>query len=189
MGSNVLITGKYVGDRTEVKEVRVDASNELIIISHEHSKVHEGRLFGVGYYNAALANNANLDVRIVTPATHTAHVYIRTAGGGDHSFRAYEGTTYTAAGTALTPVNHNRTSSNTANASTYHTPTVDALGTLLWEEYVPGGTGGASPGAVGQPTAEQVVLAANTDYLFRLTNLSGVTDDFNLIFSFYEVPA
>lgn len=187
--SNALLQGKYVGNPTILKDLRADVSSELIFISHEHSKIHEGKLFGAGYMNATLANDGNLDLHITTPVDYSVHTYIKTSGGGDSEFLIYEGTTFTANGTAITPINHNRTSSNVATTLAYHTPTVNVIGTQLWQEFVPGGSGGASPGAVGHPTSEQVVLAPNTEYLFRLVNRSGVVDYFNLLLSFYEVPA
>jgi hypothetical protein len=92
--------------------------------------------------------------------------------GGDAQFDVYEGTTFSAAGTSITPVNHNRTSVNTCGCTVTHTPTVTVLGTHLWRELVPGGSQGQTPGAVQDVATAQVILADNETYLMRMTNLS-----------------
>lgn len=168
----------------------VDASGQLITIPAEHSKVHQGKMFSAGYYDSAVLNTNAINLLIQVPATHQVHVYIKILSGGDALFTFYNGTTFSAAGTAITPVNHNFGSTNTANATITHTPTITDVGAQKWEEYIPGGSGsgaGATPGAVQNIATEQAVLTEG-DYLFRLTNNAGSTQPLQIMVAFYEVP-
>jgi len=168
-----------------------------VTISYEHHKVHEGKLFGAGYYSSSVANNGAINVLLQTPVGTTAHVYLKVNVGGDAVFRAFEGTTVSAAGTAITPIDHNRETANTATITVTHTPTITDDGTQLWEEFIPGGTssggggggGGSHPGAVATTLSEQIILKADETYLLRLTNISGGAQPEDITFSFYEVPA
>lgn len=188
MGQNVVLTGKRVDDRTLVQEILVDVSGAVISISPEHTKVHQGKLFAVGYGALGVAAAGNIDILFRTPVGFTAHIYIKIACGGDAAFLMYEDVVVSADGTALTIQNHNRTSSNTCGCTAYNTPTITSLGSLVWTEYIPGGSGVSSPGAVQTISTEQVVLAADRDHLFRVTNLSASAETMQITFSFYQIP-
>jgi len=189
MSSNVLIQGKYVGDRTLVKELKADISSELITISHEHSKVHEGNFFACGYYNQSVINNGVLEFLFQTPADSTVHTYMKVITGGDAEFTAFEGTTFSAAGTSCSIINHNRSSTKVPISVSSSTPTLITDGTQLWLEFIPGGSGGLTPGAVQMPGFEQVVLEKDTNYLFRIKNIAGTSEPLQFMISFYEIPA
>jgi len=187
MGGNVLIQGKLVTDRTVPIEIRVDSSGSLIAITHEHSKVHQGQFYTTGYYNAAVASGSSIDVLVQT-GTKSVHTYIICAVGGNSTFSIYEGTTFSAAGTSLTPMNNNRSSSNTPLATFTHTPTITLTGTQLdGVEFIPGGSSAVATGAIAPIGSEQITMAPSTNYLFRLTNISGVATELNTRISFYEV--
>lgn len=68
-----------------------------------------------------------------------------------------------------------------------HTP-CQATDKLIWQEYIPGGSGGTAPGAVGT-IGEQVVLCTSGVHMFELTNISGVAVPLNLSVSYYQVAA
>lgn len=193
MGHNVLLTGKLVTDRTIVKEILVDAGGYLITVSTEHSKVHQGEMFSAGYYDAAVVTTGDIELLVQIPAGTSAHTYFKVLAGGDSLFEAFEGTTFSAAGTSAGTLNNNRTSSNTPTVTVTHTPTLTTDGTLIWQEYIPGGTGSGvgqvTPGAVQNIAAEQSIFAPSTNYLFRLTNNSGTTQPLQIQLAFYEVPA
>ena len=191
MGGNVVIQGKVVDDRTIVKEIEVDRSGSLITITHEHSKVHQGRFFGAQYYDSAVVNTGTLDLLIQTAANKSLHTYIKLLVGGDAVFQLYEGTTFSAAGTAVDTINHNRTSSEVCTCTVTHTPTVTDVGTELWEEFVPGGTSGAggahTPGGIDAVSSEQWIFNNGTDYLLRVTNAAGSTQPIQIVMAYYSV--
>ncbi len=195
MGQNVLLTGKSVTDRTKVKEILVDESGDIVIITHEHSKVHQGKLFGVGYLNQSVADNGDIELLILTPPNDELHTYLKLVVGGDAIFTAFEDPTVSAAGTSISSINHNRSSSNTCGCTITHTPTLTDDGTPLWEEFVAGGSGSggqgsrSTPGAVQGVATEQVVMKANSYYLFRLQNIAGLTEPLQIMLSYYPVPS
>ena len=156
-------------------------------LTHEHQKVHDGDFYSTGYYLEGVADDGYIDLLIQTPATDTLHTYIKLSGGGDVTFEVYEGTTFSAAGTTVTPVNHNRSSSNTCGCTVTHTPTVSSLGTQLWQEYLPGGSGGLTPGTVQGVSTEQVVFDKDTNYLLRLYNRAGTAQSLQVTASYYPV--
>ena len=170
----------------EYKQLKSDVSSELIVISHEHSKIHNGELYSAGYYNTSVANDASIEL-LLQLGDKTAHTQITVSSGGDAEFYVYEGTTFSGAGTTVTPVNHNRSSSNTATTTVTHTPTLTADGTLLWAQYIVGGSGPVSPGTQMISGDDQVVYAKNTDYLMRLTNRGGANQPLQVVFTFYEI--
>ena len=138
-----------------------------------HNRVHEGRFFSGGYYNAAVADTATLDILIQSSATLSTHMRFEGAAGGDALLQIYKGTTFSAVGTAIPMSNHNDTSAKAFSGTVTHTPTITAVGTALNDtKYVPGGQKAQSGGGAGSFGSE-FVLAANTVYLFRLTNIGG----------------
>lgn len=171
----------------KVIELNADWGGNLVTISHEHLKVHQSELLATGYLATGVAAAGDIEVLFQCPSTHDLHLYIRMAAGADATFTAFEGPTINAQGTVLTPINHNRNGTDSANATITHTPTLGADGSQLWEQFFPGGTGGASPGVIEPATTEQVVLKAGNNYLFRLTNNDGAGQTLNMLFSFYEI--
>ena len=188
MGQNVLLTGKSTQDRTKVVEIEVDPSGSLVTVTHEHAKVHSGLMFGAGHIVTGVASGASLNMIIQTPTDASMHLYIKTLATADATFYAFRSPTYTG-GTVVPSINHNETNTNTSDAVFLHTPALTLDGTPMWAELLPAGQGGSAPGAVGHPTTEQVVLAADSEYLFRLTNDDGAGQSLQIVFSFYEGPA
>jgi hypothetical protein len=157
---------------------------EVVNITHEHQKVHEGEFYSTGYYNSAVADDASIEILLQTPADKELHAYLKIVAGGDCEFEVFEGTTFSAAGTSISPVNHNRNSTNVCGCTVTHTPTITADGDLIWMEYIPGGVF-ITPGAVQNVGAEQAVFANNANYLLRVTNRSALTNPFQIQAAYY----
>jgi hypothetical protein len=179
-----LLMGKNPSD--EWQEGKVDGSGSITFISHEHSKIHQGKFYSLGYSDAALGNGSSL-VILATTNSYELHTHITLACGGDASFSVHENPTITSNGSAITPVNHNRTSSKTSTTTFYNTPTLSNNGTLIWSELIVGGSGGITPGGNNAQGIEQTVLAPNTSYVFTLTNTAGTAQPSQIILSYYEV--
>lgn len=184
-------SGLYTADG---RHITIDGSGSLVTITYEHHKVHEGQFYSVGHYADAVADTGIIEMLFTTPETFSAHMYLKVVAGGDALFSAFEDSTRTA-GTSITSVNHDRTSTNTCSCTISHTPGGAGDGTQLWLEYVPGGTGiGAgggshTPGAVQGVSSEQVILAEDTTYLFRLQNTAGVAEPLQITMAYYMVSA
>jgi hypothetical protein len=160
---------------------------QVTTISHEHQKVHEGQFYSTGYYDDTVADDAAINMLIQTPAEKELHVYLKIIAGGDCEFEVFEGTTFSAAGTSISPVNHNRNSVNVCGCTVTHTPTITVDGDLIWLEYIPGGVF-ITPGAVQNISSEQAVFANNANYLLRVTNRSALTNPFQIQAAYYPVP-
>lgn len=184
-GQHPVLRAKVLGDNTRVTDVGVDPAGRTVTLSNSHWKIHEGAFYSVGYYNAAVANGASIQIIVEIPSTIEGHTSIKLNHGGDVTLQLYEGVTYTDPGTSITPQNHNRCFANTSVVTSSHTPT-SPVGTQIWQEFFPGGTGGGAPGAVAT-VGEQVVLCSSTVYMFEATNISGVNEPLNLVISYYEV--
>lgn len=142
-------------------------------ITYEHKKIHEGRYFSGGHYNSSLADTASQDILIQVSSTSALHAIISATCGGDSTMMIYEGTTFSAAGTAVTMSNHNRASAKSFAGTVTHTPTVTATGTQInGTIFVPSGDKHTTAGASGGFTSE-LVLSKSTNYLVRVTNNSG----------------
>lgn len=185
LGAGSEIIGKVLLVDSDGDEVTNQYANAVRVISTEHSHVHAGRMFTAGYYAASIANNASIELLIQVGA-NPLHLVPRVACGGDATLRMFVGPTFSPAGTAVQVSNHLGSSSNVSTATITHTPTVTVDGSQfdgIW--FLPGGTGGnAQGGFAGFDT--EVVLTASTNYLLRLTNISGNTNPGMINVQFYE---
>jgi len=137
-----------------------------------HRKVHEGRFFSGGHYVASLANGGTIDI-LFQNGEHAFHGVPEVITGGDATLQLYEGTTFSAPGTAVTMSNHNRNAATQTLSGATHTPTVTAVGTQMnGTILIPGGKNNSS-GASGE-FSQEFVLKPNTTYMMRVTNISGV---------------
>lgn len=165
---------------------RVDpTSRHLVQMNEVHARIHEGSFFSTGLGDAALANAGTLEILIQTPATGTIHARFGGSVGGDIRMGLFEGTTFSAAGTTLVPSNRNRMSANVTTVTLSHTPTITLDGTVLFDGYVGGGSGGNAIG--GQIASfEEFILDQSTSYLARVTNVSGQAQVSSLTVNFYD---
>lgn len=162
-------------------------------IDWEHVTVHDGGLYvivGAWLDDNRVADDANADLIIETPADKTAHSLFLMFTAGDFELRVYEGITYDSeTGTAITPQNFNRTFTNTAGTTARQGATVSDTGTLIHTLAIPGGSG---TGFFSSVTTSSVrgnnewVFKAGTAYLIRLTNRSGGARMVTTELSIYE---
>lgn len=188
MGQNVVIHGKNVQDGTEVIPIEVDPSGSLVFVSHEHGQIHNSNFFSAGYLDLAVATTADIEVMFETGAAEI-HTFLKLIAGGDALFEVFEGVTTSAAGTALTATGHYRPSPGTTSVTWTHSPTVTDYGTTLWQEYIPGGSQGQTPGAAQTVGAEQVVFKANTKYILKLTNNATGAEPLQITMAYYHGPS
>lgn len=160
-------------------------SNHLITMGEVHARIHAGVFYSTSLIDGALVNTAALLILIRSHATQVAHLRVTAALGGDAQFEIFEAPTTSADGAALTPVNLNRITANTPDTLIFSGPTVSADGTPLLDTLIPGGGGPHASGGTGGNFAEYI-LAFGTDYLVRLTNISGNTQAASLQVDHYE---
>ncbi len=177
------------GGNTEGEALRLFADNHgggLRVIDQAHVKTHEGEMYVTGNI-FSLASGANGDIIFTTGATKFIHIAAKFSSNAQGRFFMYEGPTFSG-GTAIVPINTNRISTNTAQPTLVHTPTVTAVGTLLHDDVVPGGSGGNAQGGSGGGYARGIEfnLKASTSYLFRFTNDGNGTENTSTSIGFYE---
>lgn len=167
------------GGNDEIADVDA-VSKGVILIDTVHARIHAGMLFAADLVDVALAGAASLEMLVRTAVGMPVHMRISTNAGGDARIRLFEAPTTTADGTPLALKDRNRITNNTATALVFSAPTVTVDGTSLLDAVQP-----ASKGASFEAFGE-FVLAANTDYLVRVTNLAGGAQAVSLQADMYE---
>ena len=168
----------------ELKPLKIDDWGwSQVSMSYVHHKIHDGESFQVWYWEEDIADDGVIEILLRT-SSDPAHAIYDVGAGGDAVASLIENPTVNAAGTALTEYNLNRTSTATANTTTFHTPTV-AAGTELVAQYLAGGAGPQAGGGQAQSDSEWV-LKPNEDYVVRVTNISGQAQTLGLLVEWYE---
>jgi len=163
-----------------------EITGALVTIDLVHHEVHEGEFYSVSYKTAdasPLADNATLCYVITTGAKYV-HFFGLGACGGDAEVEFTEAPTITG-GTAMTPYNHQRYSTNTSTVTVVRDPTVNTAGTVLVNYLMPGGQGPRAVGGTGVDRNEWI-LKTSTKYMLRITNRSGNTQPASLAMNWYE---
>lgn len=161
--------------------------NPDVEIDFIHHVIHEGLRYTV--HDLATVSAATPKIYlIITPNTSTrVHIVFEVEGGAAGvKVELYEGTTTSDNGTAITPINNNRNSSNVTTLSVYKGPTVTLDGTQLTVEQ----SGSASVGGKVSGHAEfeeEFVLKQNTNYQLKITTLADLVSVSTQI-GWYEVP-
>jgi hypothetical protein len=156
------------------------------IIDVNHLRLHEGRAYYVYKLNpdnAKLATSASIDIAVAWPAGITPHAVITYQCGGEAEFYMYESPT-TSSGTAMTIYRRNRSITSTSTGAAVLAPTVTALGTEIYAEFISSGQGGT--GAGGAAFTFEYVFKPLTTYLFRLTNVNGQAQMAEIRIDWYE---
>lgn len=162
---------------------------QTVAIESSHQNIHDGIAFFCGYDNgdATLADNASQVILFRVGADSTAHLIRDVGVGGDFRVEAIEGVTVTATGSnTLTIFNKDRSSTLSSGCTAYHTPTTWSGGTALPTKLVPGGTGGNASGGADGGYSRELVCKTSTDYIFRITNRSGLPRRVSDILEWYE---
>jgi len=167
-----------------VSQVIVDAvSSALVDIDFEHHEVHEGDAFVCRGFTD-IASVATFDILFVVPdSAKLSHFVFNLINEIEIEYLIYRDTEVSDNGTPLLCINRNHNSLTTAGTGSFHTPTVTAVGDLIFNHRF--GSGRSIGGNVR--SLEENVLKRNSNYLFRIINrINGTANLFNYIFSWYE---
>lgn len=156
------------------------------VLDVNHLRLHEAR----AYYtyklypkSAPLGVSANLDIALAWPSGVTPHALFTYQCAGDSEFYIYENPT-TSGGTTLTIHRRNRSVTTTSSGAAVLNPTVSALGTEIFGEFIASGQGGTGSGGSG--LTQEFVLKPLTTYLFRITNVNSQAHAAELMLDWYE---
>jgi hypothetical protein len=169
-------------------QVIAGADSPVITVDVNHQRNHDGRAFyayKIAPDSAPLAANASIDIVLASPSGVYPHVTVNGLCLGDAELYVYESPT-TTGGTAFTPINRNRNYavSNPSQVAMVINPTITSVGTELDAQIIPGGVGKKSAG--GTAGSLEYVLKPLTNYLFRLTNVNGISHAAYLNLEWYE---
>jgi len=168
------------------RQVIMGSERSMPVLDIAHQRLHEGRAFiAFKFYSSAdtLGNGNTASIAIACAQGCEMHMLVQAECGGSAEFYWYEGSTVSS-GTAFTPINRKRSSTNTSDAAVLINPTVSNAGTLLLARSIPGGAGVFAGG--GSDYAFEYVLKDLTTYLFQLKNTSGSARAAHLLLEWYE---
>ena len=190
MSDNVKVNQSKAGDAVDVRTVDIGGiqhpvyilygsngteahidqySGAVGSIEQEHLKIHEGKGFTLAQRISITNLGGTYEFLGVVPANvfpHFRHITVSSDGGpSDVDF--YEGATYSATGSAITPYNNNRNSITTAELLVYDSPTLTTDGTLLEPILIPGTK---QAGSLGSEGSNEWNLKENEAYMIRITN-------------------
>lgn len=167
------------------QQVTVDSiDNALVTIDEVHQNIHRGILYSVSHFELMLMslNILNLSLTVTDPM----HMLVSAAVGGNMSIALHSDITLNATpgGTEIFSHNRNKISTNVSDATFLIDPTIDDLGEITQEAFLPGGKGGNAIGSSNNSFGEWVLPAG--DYAVRVTNLTGGTKALSLSLTYYH---
>jgi len=185
-GTNTMPSGDdtarpvYVRLTDETTDNKLCASTGAIITKDSVSKeVGLGLVFVVSHLFINVADNGYAYMRVSIPADYNINMGFVVDAESKAYIYMYEDTTFSANGTALTPYNQNRESTNTLNTLFYHTPTINAAGTLIRSSML-GSAGKFTSTSGSASTVYSKRLAESTEYLIAVQNKGGDVRDINI---------
>lgn len=158
-----------------------------ITISYAHHEIHAGSTYHISYHDESLGGGGTIEFILTVSSTKVGHLIIDASNGAEALFEIYEAPTSVSGGTALSERNKNRVTGDGGNTITaVRDPTsIGSDGALLDDSIIQGGSGFFATGGSSSERNEWV-LATNTTYLIRLTNLAGTSQPAHLRAEWYE---
>lgn len=140
------------------------ATNTLVTTGFVHHKIHDSdHYFMEGY--TTLDNTDVLQVALVTPdTTKWLHLTWQISSNGILTTEFYEDAEGVSGGSAVTPLNNNRNSSNASGATITSGVSVTGSGTLISRSKW-GGTGFKSFTGGASTREDEMILKQNTTYM------------------------
>ena len=176
------------------REVRLDSSTHALMrISYQHHEIHDGNNYNI-FGTQSLAINNVYDVQWTTPDTAVEpHFTWEFITDDTTDLFIYEGASIVLAGTAITPINNNRNSSNTsgqtikgisnASVALANADTAVAGATTIYSQRL----FGSNFSAHHQIHGEEIILKRNTIYCMRAVAIAAANISF--LCSWYEHTA
>ena len=161
-----------------------DAYSELITVvgatSASEERVVDGTLFLAGDYTSGLAYNTGVNILIQNGSNDGLYLLSTILTSMDCKVEIFETPTFSAAGSAITARNLNRTSAKVIGATITKNPTVSVNGTQI------------GPTIMNQANIKSVLLdnvillAPSTNYYIKVTNISNNVGIINILLELYQ---
>lgn len=145
--------------------VGVVPGTEFPVIDFTHSEIHKGNQYFLSSHSL-LNDGDTVEFVVTTPDSDThAHMLFDVQSEKTLEIEVYEGASGISGGSTYVPWNNNRNSPNTSSITVLKDPTVVSDGTLI-DNY----KWGSNKNGGRLPRDQEIVLAANENYLFRFTS-------------------
>jgi hypothetical protein len=167
-----------------VRSLRIDKSiRGLYQIPYEHHEIHAGSSYHLITYSDNLNADASINISFLThDSTKEPHLIWLFDSSGEYLSEVLSAPTITAGtGSAAAPSNANFRSTNTSLMTCKTGVTITSDGTVIYRRYV---ASGKNVGVI-QRANEERILAANTQYVFRLTSKTNASKA-HIELSWYE---
>lgn len=183
---HVTLGGIEPADPSEI--VRVVQTEDVIVRSTVHEKIHQGNFFSGWAVDTAVAALGFFDV-LVEVGTSAAHMLFSVTASQLLSVELYEGPTIDVEGLSMPIDARNRDDIRTPTTVAQTNPSLLTLGGLIDTWHIPGGSGGNAPGGMVNSFNEWL-LAPDTNYLLSVANnLTAGAAVVRVGLEFYEDPA
>ena len=168
-----VVTSKGAVGTSGYEQLRLNPSTlALNVMNYEHHEIHGGSHFMIADYALNQAAAAEIDFVMTTPDSGKwSHMTVGFSSSDGATLDVYEGASGVSGGTATTPLNNNRNSSNASVLTVTKDPTAVTPGTKI-AGFIAGGSR-ESGFAVRE---REIILKQNTTYLFRITSLANSND-------------
>ena len=161
----------------------------LAAIDSDHQMVHRYGMFTITHYNLAVADEGTVSIGFIIPTGFEIHIkqFGILGDGFPWVFDALVYTTFTESGTYLTPINHHMSTSPPPSQLTANLNPTDLPAEGNYKILFGGGSGlGGTTSAGGfSPSTEYIMHAGS--HLIRATNKTGSTNEFSIVFTWYEL--
>lgn len=164
----------------------------LLFITNLHHHIHEGKAFVIDLIATGIANNAYLDLELITPPNEFIHVknFHIWISEGPIVYQFLESPTITTGITPIIPANLNRTRKNgsviESSVIAKINPTGISGGNIIrTRRFGVNGQGSQSSESKGETQIENV-LNHDTTYVLRIQNVSGQVIDISTELVWYE---
>lgn len=180
----------YLGDDpTADGRPLIDVGNGRSVIDTPHRHIHTGNSY-IAQHSALKADTELIEVRAAMPnVKKEAHLVITVESALASTFELFLATTKThAAGTAITPINRDRGSSNAAELVVCHTPGGAQAGSGNILRYIGAASGFPFFSSVGgnSSTRNEIIVPRNVATLVRLTSRAN-GNALDITFDWYEI--
>jgi len=176
-----------LNDNPDYADLRVDPSTHTLqTIEYSHHELHNGRFYRAGM-NFTCANGDVCIFCLTTPdTTRWCHIEWVLTASADGTFAVLEDVTSYTGGVAMTPINHNRNSTNTSGTVCKKGKTNSNAITLTGGTTIMSATLSTGKGStVSRAAGNEFILKQNSTYAFRYTNGTSA-NVIQLILEWYE---
>lgn len=157
-----------------------------VVQPNEAQKTEDGENFFSTIVKKAVPAATSVELLLITGATLPA---VSVSASSDQKTEGFffEGTLVSANGTAISIFDSNRALANTPLLTWFDGPTITNDGQQLGNGLLPLLVGQGGVSATGN--GNRIILKASTNYLIRISNISGGVTDIGVVLDFNEPPS